>query len=269
MAPDQSTTGGVLSAIRTYPLKGGRAVALDAVPVTPRGLAGDRHWMVVDAGGRFLSQRGHPRLATVEAAATPAGLRLAAPGRPPVTCAVPDGAARLPAGIWKDTVDAALADGAAGRWLTDLLGVECRLVYQDRPDSRPLAKGPDGAVVSFADGSPVLLCGEGSLADLNGRLPAPVPMDRFRPNLVVAGAPPFAEDGWKRLAVGGVVFLNRGPCPRCRVTTVDQATGAQQEEPLRTLATFRSRDGGVMFGVNLVPEGTGRIRVGDPVRVLA
>jgi hypothetical protein len=114
----------------------------------------------------------------------------------------------------------------------------------------------------------VLLCSEASLADLNRRLTDPVPMDRFRPNLVVNGGPPFAEDHWQRLAIGSVVFRNAGPCARCTVTTVDQDTGHRGTEPLRTLATYRQEKRGVMFGVNLVPEGPGQLAAGDPVEIL-
>jgi uncharacterized protein YcbX len=227
--------------------------------------------MIVDTAGVFVSQRSHPTLATVAAHLVDAGLELSAPGRRPLTVPEPEGGRRLAAGIWKDTVDAALAGDEAARWLSAVLGLDCRLVFQDRPDSRPIAapRGRDGDVVSFADGSPVLLCGEAALADLNARLDTPLPMDRFRPNLVFAGGEPFAEDGWSRLRIGEAVFRNTGPCPRCTVTTVDQATAERGAEPLRTLATYRQFAGGVMFGVNLVPEETGVVRVGDTVEILA
>jgi hypothetical protein len=266
----QSTTGLTLSAIRTYPLKGASAVGTDRAAVTPRGLAGDRGWMVVDGSGRFVSQRTRPRLATVTAGLVSGGLALAAPGRDPLVCPVPDGRRRLAVEIWDDTVDAALADAGAARWLSAVLGLECRLVRQDRPDSRPLAgpRGRPGDAVSFADGSPVLLCGEAALADLNARLTDPVPMDRFRPNLVFAGGAPHAEDRWRRIRIGPVVFRNAGPCPRCTVTTVDQARGEPGSEPLATLATYRRRPGGVMFGVNLVPESLGTLRTGDRIEIL-
>lgn len=270
MDTSESNTNMVLGAIYLYPLKGARGLAADHAAVTARGLAGDRLWMIVEGNGRFVSQRSHPALALLEVHHGPEGLDLAHPGRETLRCPEPDGSRRLEAAIWKDTVDAADAGDEAAAWLTELLGGPCRLVYQDDARSRPLPapRGREGDVVSFADGSPVLLCGEAALADLNGRLDAPLPLDRFRPNLVFRGGPPFAEDGFGRLSIGEVVFRNTGPCPRCTVTTVDQATGLRGKEPLRTLATYRKREGGVMFGVNLVPENTGRVAVGDPLVLL-
>jgi uncharacterized protein YcbX len=127
------------------------------------------------------------------------------------------------------------------------------------------AFAPQGTRVSFADGYPFLLISEESLADLNGRLPRPVPMDRFRPNLVVAGGAPYAEDGWTRIGVGGLAMRVVKPCPRCVVTTTDQATSERTPEPLRTLATYRKVNGEVMFGQNVIHENSGRVRVGDSV----
>jgi len=270
MEHTHSNTTFSVTAISLYPLKGAGAVGVDRAEVTSRGLRGDRCWMVVDSDGRFLSQRSHPALAVVGSALLPDGLVLAAPDRAPVTCRVPDPSDRCQVEIWRDTVEAAAGPAEASAWLSDLLGLPCRLVYQDRPDSRSItsSRGRPGETVSFADGFPVLLCSESSLADLNGRLSQPVSMDRFRPNLVVTGSDPFAEDRWRRLVIGSVTFRNAGPCPRCSVTTVDQTTGQKETEPLRTLATYRQETGGVMFGVNLVPEITGMVAEGDPVRIL-
>jgi uncharacterized protein YcbX len=122
---------------------------------------------------------------------------------------------------------------------------------------------PAGTRVSFADGFPFLLISEESLADLNRRLADPLPMNRFRPNLVVAGAEPYAEDGWDRIEIGGVRLRMVKPCARCVVTTTDQTTAQRGKEPLRTLATYRKVEGEVMFGQNVVPEGRGHLRVGD------
>jgi uncharacterized protein YcbX len=127
------------------------------------------------------------------------------------------------------------------------------------------AFAPPGARVSFADGFPFLLISEESLADLNGRLAVPLPMNRFRPNLVVAGCEPYAEDGWKEIRIGDVKLRVVKPCERCLVTTTDQATGERGKEPLRTLATYRKVGNDVMFGQNVVHENTGELRVGDAV----
>ena len=170
-----------LTAIGLYPLKGARGTAAPETAVTPRGLSNDRLWMIVDGDGRFVSQRSHPALALLEARIRAEGLQLGYPGHQSLHCPRPDGARRLQVGIWSDTVDAADAGDEAAVWLAGVLGHPARLVYQDDPASRPIPspKGREGDVVSFADGSPILLCGEAALADLNTRLDAPVPMDRF------------------------------------------------------------------------------------------
>jgi uncharacterized protein YcbX len=161
--------------------------------------------------------------------------------------------------------------GAA--WLGGVLGVACRLVYLADAEARAVNPefGAPGDVVSFADGYPLLLCSAASLAALNAGLAVPVPMLRFRPNLVVEGAAAWAEYDWARVRIGGVVFRAVKPCDRCVVTTIDPETGLQPDpdEPLRTLKMFR-RDarGRVLFGQNLVPDGGGIVRVGDAVEVL-
>jgi hypothetical protein len=168
-------------------------------------------------------------------------------------------------------VHAAEAEPAAHAWFSRYLGFDCRLVYMDEAAHRPVDPqyAPEGREVSFADGYPLLLTAEASLADLNARLDAPVPMNRFRPNLVVAGGMAFAEDGWSRVRIGAVPFQVVKPCARCVVTTIDPQTAAQGKEPLRTLSRFRRRQGKVFFGENLIPEQPGIVRVGDPVEVLA
>lgn len=259
----------VVSAIHIYPLKGARGVELEAAHAGRRGFDGDRRWMVVDARGGFLSQRSHPRLALLRATVAggeSAPLWLEAPGLSPLEVPAPCGLA-APVRIWNDTVAARDAGDEAAAWLSAFLGEPARLAHMADDVVRPLTAAPGGQV-SFADAYPYLLLSAGSLADLNRRLAAPLPMDRFRPNLVVDGCTPFAEDGWRRLRAGRVVFRIAAPCARCTVTTVDQATGERGAEPLRTLATYRQRDGKIWFGQNLIAENEGPVRRGDPVEVI-
>jgi hypothetical protein len=263
-----------LSSIHVYPLKSAAGLAMNEADVERRGLAGDRRWMLVDGEGTFLSQRSHPRLALIDVEATPGGLHLAAPDRPPIDVPRPDGSAeRRTVSVWGDAVEAALASDAAHAWCADFLDVDVRLVHM--PDASRRAVDAEYAtrdddVVSFADGYPLLLTTTASLADLNDRLDAPLPMDRFRPNVVVDGAEPWAEDAWRRVRIGGVAFRAVKPCGRCAVTTTDQQTAVRGKEPLKTLATFRrgAETGKVYFGWNLIPETTGRLRAGDAVDVL-
>jgi uncharacterized protein YcbX len=170
--------------------------------------------------------------------------------------------------VWDDTCPATWVGDRAARWFSEFLSHSCNLVHMADQVVRPadLAFAPAGVRVSFADASPFLVISEESLADLNGRLTDPLPMNRFRPNLVVAGAgEPFAEDAWRSAEIGGVRLRIVKPCDRCVVTTTDQATAERGKEPLRTLSTYRKVGGQVMFGQNAVHENTGRLRVNDPV----
>jgi uncharacterized protein YcbX len=262
-----------LAEIRIYPVKSLRGDAHASAAVEPRGLAGDRRWLVVDEADCFLTQRELPHMATVAARNEPGGLTLSTPGRPPIFVPIPPpDAAPRQVTIWRDTVEAVPAGPEAESWLTGALGEPCSLVYQANPTARPVnpAFAAPGDVVSFADGYPLLATTTASLEDLNARLPAPVPMPRFRPNLVIEGAAPWAEDHWRRIRVGAALFRTPKPCDRCSIPSIDQETGLRPdpEEPLRTLKTFR-RDatGRVLFGVNLVPETLGIIRVGDKVEL--
>jgi hypothetical protein len=264
-----------LSSIHVYPLKSARGIAPSDADVERRGLAGDRRWMLVDEGGTFLSQRSHPRLALIDVERTDEGLRLAAPGQGSIDVAQPnESAATETVTVWDDAVDAAFASDDAHAWCSQFLDTNVRLVYM--PEVSRRAVDTDYAVqdddsVSFADGYPLLLTTTASLADLNDRLDgAPLPMNRFRPNVVVDGTAAWAEDAWCRIRIGAVTFHVVKPCGRCAVTTTNQQTAVRGKEPLKTLATFRrgADTGTVYFGWNLIPEAPGRLRVGDAVDVL-
>lgn len=263
-----------LSALHIYPVKGLKGIELSEAQCTDRGLRHDRRWMVVDAEGVFLSQREHPRMATVWTDIADGVLSLAAPHAGSVEVPIDAGrsqASRVPVRVWDSRVDAIPVSRSADAWLGDYLGLTCRLVYMPdttRRESNAKYAGPD-KLVGFADGFAYLLASEASLADLNARLgkknhPA-LPMNRFRPNLVVAGGGAFEEDGWKDIRIGEAILRAAKPCGRCQVTTTDQTTGeVVGPEPLATLATFReSREFGVMFGMNLVTVKEGKVRIGD------
>lgn len=260
-----------LSALYVYPLKSAAAQALDAAELQPRGLAHDRRWMVVDAQNAFITGREEPRLVLVQAHPQADGLLLSAPGMPELLAQ--PALRREQVTVWRDRVDARAASGEASEWISRFLGRECRLVIMDDAAQRPVdpTYAVAGDEVSFADAFPLLLISEGSLAGLNARLDAPVPMLRFRPNLVVSGADAHAEDGWRRIRIGAIEFEVAKPCVRCGFTTVMPETGTldPRGEPLRTLATYRRGPKGVMFGQNLIARGRGRLCVGDAVTVLA
>lgn len=266
--------GARVAALYVHPVKGLRGGDVGRARVEPVGLAGDRRWLVIDPAGRFRSQRELAAMAQVLAEPTPVGVALSRAGLERLEIPYPDEAAEtIPVTIWRSTVPARLAGAAAADWLSDALGVACRLTWLADPTVRPVdpSYGQAADRVSFADAFPVLLASASSLDDLNRRLGQPIPMRRFRPNLVVAGAAAWAEDGWRRIRVGGATFRIAGPCGRCIVPSIDQDSGERPDpkEPLRTLATFRRRDGAVVFGQNLIPDDLGEVAVGDAVIVEA
>lgn len=260
-----------LGGLHVYPIKSAAGIPLDFARVDERGIRLDRRWMVVDDAGMFISQREAPRLALVKVSIGPDNLTVQAPGMPPLGVPlVPENGKRTLATVWTDTVECLPAGDETDRWFGEVLGARCRLVYLPDDSVRPVDPdyGRPGDHVSLADGFPFLLISEASLQDLNERLETPVPMNRFRPNLVVRGCEPFAEDGWRRIRVGEVEFRVVKSCARCVITTVDQTTAVSGKEPLRTLATYRKSGSNVHFGQNLIPDSTGILRVGDTVEIL-
>jgi uncharacterized protein len=255
----------------SYPVKSCAGIELNTAQVTATGLAWDRRWMVVGGDGAFLSQREHPRLALVRVRLVEGCLVLSAPRRAEIPVALDrDASVTTRVRVWGDECEALDEGRAAAGWFSELLGATARLVRLAGDDARPLGtpSAQPGDRVSFADAYPFLLLSEASLDGLNRRLALPVPIDRFRPNIVVAGCGSHAEDGWRQLRMGDVDFRVVKACARCVITTTDQETAERGPEPLRTLATYRLRDGKVLFGQNLIHGGTGTISVGDPVIVL-
>lgn len=269
---------GALTGIRRYPVKSCRGEDLSSAVVEPWGLAGDRRWMVVDDRGDAVTARELPGLFHVRPTILDGGLRLSAPGRDSIDVPAPNGPP-TDAFVWGNAVPGSLAGPAADAWFSALLGVAVRFVYLDDPTRRPTSpeySAPDDRV-SFADGYPLLVVNEASLAALNdlvaaGRSPAAVPLSvvRFRPNVVVTGFPAWAEDGWRRLRIGAASFRAVKGCSRCVLTTTDPVTLERGHEPIATLARHRRWDGKTWFGVNLIPDTPGAVvRVGDDVEILA
>ena len=276
-----------IAALTLYPVKGLGGISLTEARVTSRGLAGDRRWMIVDAETHdFISQRSHPAMARLRTSLAQGVLSITRSPVPEKGRSLEDGISvpavpetrdrsgeHLQVTVWGDDVDAVAPSPEADAWLSAEMGTSVRLVYQpqgSRRDTDP--RWAPGYEVSFADGYPLLVISEASLDALNRRSPEPIPMDRFRPNVVVAATPrdalpPHDEDLWQRFHLGSVPCAGVKCCARCTVTTVDQSTGVRGKEPLRTLATYRSWDNKIWFGQNVVPLGEGVLRVGDPVHV--
>jgi len=267
--PDSETEGRV-TRLAIYPVKGLGGQLLEEVEVRDRGLAWDRRWMLVGGDQRFLSQRQLPKMATIKAAVTGEELVLDhRNGRITVPLKSPETAPKIQVTIWNDQVEAVVLPDY-GNWFSEILHHRCDLVFM--PDTTLRAVNPKfaraGDIVGFADAYPILLIGAASLEDLNARLDDPVPIDRFRPNIVVATNEPFIEDQWGEIEIGSTLVCGTKASARCLVPTVDQLTGERTgPEPIRTLARYRQFDEGVYLGQNLTIRRAGRIAVGDVVSI--
>ncbi|HWS36326.1 MAG TPA: MOSC N-terminal beta barrel domain-containing protein [Actinoplanes sp.] len=267
-----------ITGLHTYPVKGCHRLDHDESRVEPWGLAHDRRWMIVDADGVGITQRETPRLTRLTARPRPGGLRLSAAGQPDLDLDEPGDGTKIQVRVFRSRqpVPARLAET---EWISTFLGRDARLTWQADPATRTVAAFAEpGDRVSFADGYPILLASTASLDAVNDWLAEagddPVPIHRFRPNLVLDGAPAWAEDDWigRRLRIGDTVHRVAKPCDRCRVTTIDQESGETGRQPLHVLGRYRRFGTGLLFAVNLIPDltagQTGHVRVGDPVALL-
>ncbi|MGH8798832.1 MAG: MOSC domain-containing protein [Casimicrobiaceae bacterium] len=250
--------GGAIAGLFVYPVKGCRGIALPSARLTERGIEHDREWMVVDVAGRFVTQRTEPRLASIGTAITAGALELAAPGADPLQVPLDRVGVAGPVTVWRDTIPGIDQGPAAATWLSARLDGEYRLVRFDAAARRHCNRafaGASGAHIAFADGYPLLVLSQASLDDLNTRLAAaPLPVDRFRPNLLLSGLDAYDEDYIDELRCGEVALRMVKPCTRCQVTTIDQQTLEAGVEPLRTLAAYRRNAvlDGVAFGMNAI-----------------
>jgi uncharacterized protein YcbX len=266
-----------ITGIFIYPVKSLRGIALPSAKVEKRGLQYDRRWMLVDDKGMFFSQREIPEMALLTTEITENHLVISHATKSLesllIDLKMPTNAEKLQVQVWDDTCDALLVSSAADAWLTEALQTPCRLVYMPdnsvRPTDPTYSQPTD--MVSFADGYPILIIGEASLADLNQRLNESVPMNRFRPNLVFSGGTPYLEESWKTFEVGNANFRAVKPCGRCVITTINQETAERGSEPLKTLGTYRLAGKKILFGMNVcwnVDENANPIvTMGDTIKV--
>lgn len=264
-----------LTQIYLYPIKSLRGIAVSSTNLTAKGPQWDRRWMLVDQAGRFISQRESGTMALLQPYLEEDQLRISdlRGGRKDLLLPL-EGVTQKPrkkVTIWNDACEAVAVSEAADQWFSDALAIDCQLVYMPDDSHRPIdpryAKGEEEAV-SFADGYPYLIIGEASMTALNARLPEPIDVIRFRPNLVFSGGDAFSEDHWGAFSIGSAQFRGTKPCARCQIPTIDLQTGKTSKEPTRTLATFRKQDHKILFGLNAcweidVPENGTRIQVGD------
>ena len=283
-----------ISEINIYPIKSLKGISLESAVVDARGLENDRRWMLTDRDGNFYTQRKFPRMALISVWIEDGGIGVAADGYGEAFIPrLPEIRNRQTVTVWNSKCEGEVHSPVLNEWFSDVLEMDCQLVYMPDDTRRSVTERFDrgGDIVSFADGYPLTVIGEESLADLNRRIMeadesirTPLPMNRFRPNLVVSGSEAFAEDDWAKIRVGDSVFRATKPCARCVMTTVEQSKGEYSgPEPLKTLATYRiakdvmpdrvERLGvtptGVLFGQNLIAENFGEsIAVGDELVVL-
>lgn len=272
----------IVTELNIYPIKSCHGISKKDAEVTAKGFFWDREMMLVDKQGKFFTQRQYPQLATVQVEIKENQITLSVFDQtlPSITFQPTLEGEKIKVEIWRDRTTAILQDAVVSKWFTELLNIPCYLVRQSPHHLRPIDSKyalQQNSPVNFADGYPLLITNTASLVELNRRLQATyktddqaIPMNRFRPNIVIETEQPFIEAKWKKIKIGNVEFALVKPCTRCIVTTTDQSTGTRNplQEPLKTLATFRKSSLGIMFGENMIPLNLGHIRVGDSVEVL-
>jgi uncharacterized protein len=252
-----------LTRLFIYPIKSARGIEVTKARVLERGLEHDRRFMLVDSGGNLATARHHPKLLTVSTALSHDSLVISAPLMPDLRVPLePQGEQRL-VRVWFDWMPALVVGEGSSGWFSDFLGVPLSLVWMPDHSDRRMNPTFGPARLSFADGNPLHLVSESSLNDLEARLGTTVSVERFRPNLVVRGTQPYAEDHWAHLRIGALEFRPYEACARCMVVNLEPTTGEIGVEPLRTLAKYRRRGKLVVFGQHLYALDCGALQVGQ------
>lgn len=260
-----------VSELYIYPIKSMAGLKINRAEITDRGFKYDRRWMLIDENNRFISQREFAVMALFKIAIQDDGLLITFKESSLKVNFIPDSKELINIVIWDDGCTAQLVDKQADEWFSAKIGKKCRLVYMPDESLRETDPryAPSGSVTSFADAYPFLLIGQASLDDLNSRLGDAIPMDRFRPNIVVTGSLPYQEDTMDKITINGIHFFGVKLCARCNIPTIDQQTAIASKEPSKTMAMYRVKNKKIYFGQNLVHSGTGFLSVGDEVNVLA
>lgn len=261
-----------ISELYIYPIKSLGGIAVTHSEVTDRGLKYDRRWMLVDEQNRFLTQREFPQMALLKVQIESDGLLVTHHLNGSVSIPFKQhNPTKQQVVIWDDTCPGVFVSDEHDTWFSAALGIKCRLVYMPDDTRREVDQryAPEGSVTSFSDAYPFLIIGQASLDDLNSRLAEPLPMNRFRPNIVFIGGEPFEEDLMKHMRIENISFYGAKLCARCIMTTINQQTAVKAKEPLKTLASYRFKNNKILFGQNLIHEGTGIITVGDTIEVLS
>ncbi len=260
-----------VSELYVYPIKSLAGIKLDRAEVTDRGFKHDRRWMLIDENNRFISQREVAKMALLKVAIEDDGLKITFNETSLKVPSIFENKDFIKVTIWDDECSAQLVNEQSDQWFTNVLGIKCRLIYMPDESLRftDARYTPDGSVTSFSDAYPFLLLSQASLNDLNRRLDAALPMDRFRPNIVITGGEANQEDLMNELVINGIIFFGVKLCARCNIPTINQQTAKASKEPSKTMARYRLKNNKIYFGQNLITAGTGFVAVGDEVNVLS
>lgn len=261
-----------VSTLHSYPLKSGKGQNLESMNISHAGPSNDRRWLIIDDQGTIITQRLFPKLAVLEFSVDDLFIRIKAPNSAEITAPLKPGPELLQVQLWKDPCEVLSYGPQVNNYLSAYLEKTVRLVTMSNSYRRLLsdkyAINPGQDYLYFADSMPFLLSNEESLALLNQKLEHSVPMNRFRPNIVIKNAEAFAEDTWQNVRIGQVQFRAAKPCARCIVVNINQESAEKNLEPLKTLSTFRKREKGVIFGMYLVAVTTGTIHLNDPLQFI-
>lgn len=261
-----------VSELYIYPIKSLGGIALNSASLIERGFEHDRRWMLVNANNEFLTQREITAMAFLKVQLTEQGLfvtNISKPGEELLVPFEPTVAETEMVTVWSSRCRGQRVSDAADAWFSKQLGFTAKLFYMPNTTRRYVdgRYAHNKEITSFTDGYPLLLIGQASLDDLNSRLEQPVPMNRFRPNIVFTGGTPFQEDYMKHFDINGITFFGVKPCARCVMTTINQQTAEKAKEPLKTLSTYRLKNKKILFGQNLLHQQTGIISIGDPITI--
>ena len=259
-----------VSGLSIYPVKSCREIKLNSATVGPFGLENDRRWMVVDEKGFMITQRKVAEMCLINVELTDEGIILKNSSMNKIFVSTPIINQKVIVKVWADECQAYDAGDAAAEWLSTALSQQCRLVYFPYDEFRQvdLVYANQGEKTAFSDGFPLLLISQASLDDLNSRLTTSITMARFRPNIVISGCQPFAEDSWKKIRIGSMTLRIVKACSRCIIPNINIETAKREDEPIKTLATYRKRDRKIFFGQNVIADDLGKLDVGMEVEII-
>jgi uncharacterized protein len=262
-----------ISELYIYPIKSLGGIAKETVEITNTGLKHDRRWMLVDDNNMFLSQRTHPAMALLQPAETDTSIVVTHKNNPTQSITIPfynEGKEMIQVTIWDDVCEAVEVSTSCSNWFSDMLQMNCKLVYMPDETMRLVDKryAINNEITSFSDGYPILMIGQASLDNLNTKLSEIIPMNRFRPNIVFTGGHAHIEDEMELFTINDIQFLGVKLCSRCVMTTINQQSSAKGKEPLKTLATYRTKNNKIYFGQNVLQQQNGSIAVGEAIQII-